>query len=95
MTRPKLMRSTNEHVLLCNIPALMRSTNEPRTTSLIPYAMTSDQFVAPEFVLPESKAELDFSWWEQDEDDWDVYDPYANLSDEEYADYLYDRSLQL
>jgi hypothetical protein len=39
--------------------------------------------------------EWDYSWWNQDEEDWDVYNAYDHLSDEEYAEYLFDRSLSI
>lgn len=55
--------------------------------------------------------EYDFSWWEQDEEDWDVYDygdddsesdntsvpedAYDHLTEEEYEEYLLDRNERL
>ncbi len=47
----------------------------------------------------------DFSWWEQDEDEWDVYtvdadtsypqDAYDHLTMDEWIEYLEDRSRSL
>jgi hypothetical protein len=44
---------------------------------------------------------LDYSWWEQDEEDWDVYnqtvpvDAYDHLTEEELDAYLLDRGMKL
>lgn len=37
----------------------------------------------------------DYSWWSQSEEDWEVYNAYDHLSEEEYAEYIFDRSLSL
>ncbi len=97
--------SLNNQLALLNIPRLQRCDFQG-ICEKIGVFLSPDEFdnllairsilpkiskPAPLNLLPHFEVELDDSWWLQDEDDWE---PYEHLSEQDYNDYLYDRSFR-
>jgi hypothetical protein len=94
-TRPKLLRCDYDGIL----DQISKLLSEEYFKTYVEMDRTYEQLCSDLAMFKRCEPKYDYSWWEQDEEDWDVYDqsagPFDHLTEEELEEYFFDRRMTL